>query len=329
MRARGALISWGDGLIGHDAARRGHRSPAGRPFPATASGVDLLTILRLLRARQWLKNGVVGAAIVFAGRLDQFSSVRLTLLAFVIFCAISSGGYVLNDVVDAAADRQHPVKRFRPIAAGQVNSGSALVTAAALFGIALLAAFTVRPSFVVVTGAYGLLTVAYSLGLKRLAVLDLLAVVAGFLLRALAGAVAINVPVSGWLLLLTGLLALYIIMAKRLTDPAPSTLRGIRPIYPALWLKRSIVATAAATIAAYAGYCLLAHNLPADHVMLISAPFVAAGLFRYARLAGAVGARPGPWITAAPEETLLRDTPLLLCVAGWVAVCVAALYWIR
>jgi len=286
-------------------------------------------VVRLLRPRQWIKNGVVAAALLFADRLSHPASVIATAWAVLVFCAVSSGGYILNDLVDAPNDRMHPLKKYRPIAAGQIRPGVALGLAISLLGLAIGASFAVRPAFMVVTATYVLLTVAYSVALKRVPVFDVVAVTGGFVIRAIAGAIAINVPVSIWLLLLTSLIAMFVILAKRLTDPAPTVLLGLRESYPAVWLRGAMVVVGIACLVSYLLYAVLASNLPSDHVMLLTVPFVAIGILRYAHLSGVIGTRRGPWITAAPDETLVRDQPLLLAVAGWAAMCVVALYWIR
>jgi len=172
-------------------------------------------LLRALRPRQWAKNVFVFAALVFAGRLSDHRAVGQVLGAFAVFCALSSAVYLLNDVRDVEADRAHPVKKRRAIAAGELAPGTALAVAAVLAAGALSGAFALSFGFGLVAVGYLLLNLAYSLGLKRVVILDVMMVAAGFLLRAIAGATVIDVAISHWLVLCTGLLALFLGFVKR------------------------------------------------------------------------------------------------------------------
>lgn len=285
--------------------------------------------LTALRPRQWIKNGVVLAAVVFAGRLSDPWSIRNAFIAFSVFCVLSSSGYLLNDIVDAERDRAHPLRRHRPIAAGLVARQEAIVLAGVLAGSALTAAVLVSPSLGVVSAWYLMVTASYSLVLKQIVIADVVAVSTGFLIRAIAGAVAIDVPVSFWLGLLTSLLALFIILAKRLADPTPPYSRLFKREGTVRPLRLAVLVVAVCAMATYAGYAFSAANLPPDHVMLITVPLVGLGLARYVYLASDRGMTQGRSLTFAPEEALFRDIPLLLTVGAWVLTSVLGLYWIR
>jgi 4-hydroxybenzoate polyprenyltransferase len=177
--------------------------------------VKLRDAIRLMRPRQWTKNLAVFAAIVFSGNLFDPQLLGLTTLAFVSFCLVSSSLYALNDVLDAENDRQHPVKRDRPVASGRMSAPVALSISAVLLVAGAGLGFVVGLPFVAALGAYLVLQVFYAFVLKHVAIVDMLAISAGFVLRAVAGAVAIAVPVSPWLILCTGLLALFLAAAKR------------------------------------------------------------------------------------------------------------------
>jgi 4-hydroxybenzoate polyprenyltransferase len=184
----------------------------------------LTDVLRSLRPRQWAKNLFVFAGLVFAQKL--FSPAALVALAaFLIFCALSGAMYLLNDVADRQRDRLHPVKRARPVAAGRLHPGTAVAVAAGLIGVGLGAGVLLSPSFALAGLAYVLLLGAYSAWLKHLVIVDVLVVAVGFVLRAVAGAVAIDVEISGWLLICTFLIALFLALGKR----RPSGPNAMRP----------------------------------------------------------------------------------------------------
>ena len=184
-----------------------------------ASGSDgdafAIDVLRALRPRQWVKNLLVFAALIFGQRLSHPASVVMSIYAFVVFCGLSSAVYLVNDVLDREADRHHPLKSRRPIASGAIGAGAALITSAVLTGAGLTAAFMMAPAFGLVAATYILLMTLYSAALKNHVILDTLAIAGGFVMRALGGAVAIGVPFSHWLLIMTMLLALFLALSKR------------------------------------------------------------------------------------------------------------------
>lgn len=289
--------------------------PRNLPVPA---------LLRALRPLQWTKNVILLAALVFDQKLFEPVFAGRALLAAVVFCAVSGAVYLVNDVRDAAADRLHPTKRRRPVAAGEVSPGRALIAAAVLFVGALLAAWAVRPPFILAAVGYVALMVAYSLGLKRLVILDVFAIAAGFVLRAAAGAVAIDVVISPWLLLCTMLLALFIGFGKRrhelasLADAAGH--RANLGAYSLGLLDQLIGIAASATVMAYSFWTFDASSVPENHAMMLTIPFVVYAIFRYLYL---VHRRE---LGSGPEQLLFADRPLFGAILSWGLASVLILY---
>ena len=268
-----------------------------------------------LRPRQWTKNLFVLAGIVFAAELGDTGRWLDALVALAAYCAASSAGYLVNDVHDAPADRLHARKRWRPVAGGQLGERTALLLAAALAAGALAAAGTLGAASTLFLVAFLALQLAYTLTLKALVALDVLAIAALFVLRAGAGAVAVDVPISPWLLACTALLALLLGLAKRraelvATASEPARTRPVLRAYSVDAVDRALYALAAATIAAYMAYTL-AHSA----AMIVTVPFVAFGVGRYLLL---VHRRD---LGEEPEELVLRDVPLAAAVVLWAVVC--------
>ena len=279
-----------------------------------------------LRPRQWVKNVFVLAALVFAGRLDDPSAVARALGAFAVFCALSSAVYLVNDVRDREADRLHPVKRRRPIAAGEVSPGAAGGTAIVLAGAALIAAFWLSPGLFGAALIYFVMNVLYSFGLKRIVILDVMLVASGFLLRAWAGALVLGVAISHWLVLCTGLLALFLGFVKRRQEIAgldgDDRTRPILREYSLPFLDQMISVVTGATVVAYALYAFspeVAEKLGTQHLGL-TIPFVVFGIFRYLYLVHQRGEGENP------TAVLLTDGPLIVDVLLWGAAVVVALY---
>jgi 4-hydroxybenzoate polyprenyltransferase len=246
---------------------------------------------------------------------DLLLKAFLTALAF---CGVSGAGYLINDVRDRESDRLHPTKRRRPIAAGLVSSREAVVWAVVLGLGGVVLAFVVDwRTGAVVLGYIGL-QVSYTMFLKYQVILDVMAISAGFVLRALAGAYAVDVPTSPWLYVVTALGALFLAITKRraevalLQDGAVSHRSTLALYTPALIDQMTAMVTAS-TVISYALYTFTADNLPTNHMMMLTIPFVAYGVFRYLYLS--LTQDEG----GSPEEVLLKDVPLILTVIGWVA----------
>jgi len=286
-------------------------------------------ILVSLRPRQWVKNLFVFAGLVFGQRL--FSAAFWPALgAFSIFCALSGAIYLLNDVADRDKDRLHPKKRERPVAAGRLSVRLALGVAVTLVVVALLAASRISTSFVLVAVAYVVLLSAYSAWLKHIVIVDVLTVAVGFVLRALAGTLAIDVAISGWLLICTVLIALFLALGKRRHEYL--TLEGDaarhRPIlaeYSAGLLDQMIAVVTASTVTAYALYTMSPETVAKFHTQLLPAtlPFVLYGIFRYLYL---LYRRQ---LGGNPSELFLNDHALLVNTACWIAAVLLIIYGTR
>jgi 4-hydroxybenzoate polyprenyltransferase len=286
----------------------------------------LAAVLVSLRPRQWVKNLFVFAGVVFAQKLYTPAFWR-ALAAFGIFCALSGAIYLLNDVADREKDRLHPAKSRRPVAAGRLSAGTALA-AAAILGVAGLAAgFALRPALGVVALAFAALLVAYSVALKHVVIVDVIAVAAGFVLRAVAGAVAVDVAISGWLLICTILLALFLALGKRRHEylalgGEAARHRPILAEYSAALLDQMIAVVTASTVTAYALYTMSPETVAKFDTQLLPAtlPFVLYGIFRYLYL---LYRRQ---LGGNPSELLLSDRPLLLNALLWMLVVLAIIY---
>ena len=306
-------------------------SPALRPHPvdsptdAARSTAALLFVS--LRPEQWTKNLVVFAAPLFGGRLLDADAIGPAAAAFFVFCALSGAVYLCNDLVDREADQRHPLKRSRPIASGALARGHAAVVAVVLAAGGTAAAFWIAPRLGLVAAAYFGLLVAYSVRLKHLVILDALTIAAGFVLRAVAGAIAVSVPISSWLLVCTTLLALFLAFSKRrheltlLAEGAADHRRILHEYSPYL-LDQMIAVVTASTLIAYTVYATsaeTAERLGTDRLGL-TIPFVLYGIFRYLYL---VHQKRGG---GGPAAMLVTDGPLLCCVALWAATVAVILY---
>jgi 4-hydroxybenzoate polyprenyltransferase len=269
------------------------------------------------RPRQWTKNLLVFAGIVFAAQLGDRDRWAAAIVAFLAYCAASSASYLLNDVRDAAADRLHPVKRRRPVAAGDLAPATALAVAAVLAGLALVLAAALGAPSLGCMVAFLALQGAYSLWLKSVELVDVLAIAGLFVLRAAAGAIAVDVRISPWLLVCTFLLALFLGLAKRHAELQLEGARARAALdgYSRDLLDRLLDVVAAATIVAYAAYTLTANQ---PRWLVLTVPLVVFGLFRYLWLLHRRG------LGEEPEAVLVTDLPILLTVAAWATTCAAA-----
>jgi 4-hydroxybenzoate polyprenyltransferase len=291
-----------------------------------------LSLFVSLRPSQWTKNLIVFAALLFGQRgtapafLDP-EAIGRALAAFAIFCVLSGVVYLINDVADREKDRLHPLKRFRPIASGAVSSSTAITTAILLTVAALGASWLLRPAFALVAVTYVGLLSLYSGPLKHVVIIDVLTIAIGFVLRAVAGGVAIDVRIDHWLLILTILLALFLALSKRrhelvmLADGAT----GHRPIleeYSPYLLDQMIAVVTASTLVTYVISTVSDETVRKYNTDLLGLTLVFPlyGIFRYLYL---VHQKEGG---GSPSDMLLNDRPLLLCVALW-AVSVAGIIY--
>jgi 4-hydroxybenzoate polyprenyltransferase len=284
-------------------------------------------LLISLRPRQWAKNLLVFAGLLFGLRLFDLMAVGRAFAAFGIFCLLSGVVYLINDIADRGADRQHPLKAQRPIASGALSVPAALTSAIVLGIVALTGAFALGPRFFVVAALYVALLALYSATLKHIVIIDVLTIALGFVLRAVAGAVAVDVEISHWLFVCTILLALFISLSKRrhelllLADDAASH-RPILGEYTPYLLDQMISVVTASTLIAYVFYTISPETEQkfGTHWLGLTVPFPLYGIFRYLYL---VHQREGG---GSPADLLLTDRPLLICVTLWVLSVVLIIY---
>lgn len=278
-------------------------------------------IVKALRIEQWLKNLVVFAGLIFANAFRDVALVLDAGLAFIFFCLASSAVYLINDICDIEKDRQHPAKSSRPIASGKLSRSTAAITSAVLILISLGGSlYFLNEYFFTAVISYILLILLYSVSLKRVVIIDVMTIAAGFVLRAVGGAVAINVEISPWLIVCTTLLALFLGFGKRrhelvLLKENAASHRIILKKYSIAFLDQLISIVTAATIVAYSIYTLFGdpfEKLGVKHLEL-TIPFVIYGVFRYLYLIHKESKG------GSPTRILYTDLPILLCVLLWIS----------
>ena len=287
--------------------------------------MSLVALVRAFRPLQWVKNGLVFLPFVFAVDVawstDDLSQVpdllvKLFLIASA-FCALSSAVYLFNDLLDRAGDQLHPIKRNRPIASGMVGAplaGSVMIILAVV-GLAVMV--LVEPLLATAGGLYALINIGYSLGLKQVVLLDAFAVTSGYVIRAVAGAVVIDVTASPWLYATTGAGALFIVLGRRFAEVrlAGDSAENQRPVlkeYSGPFINQLLILSAAAAWLSYTLYTVEATNLPDNNTMLFTLPLVTFGLFRYLFLLNQNER------AEAPEQLIIRELPLVLEIISWV-----------
>lgn len=280
----------------------------------------LRAALASLRPRQWTKNLLLFAGIIFAAKLGDLTRWLEAFAAFAAYCAASSASYLVNDVRDAPHDRVHPVKRSRPIARGELTPRRAVAIAVVLLAVALLLVAPLGLLSLAFLAGFVLLQAGYTLSLKHVVLIDVMTIGGLFVLRAAAGAAAVDVRISPWLLLCTALLALFLALAKRrgelvLVGAEATPGRPVLEGYSLALVDQLVTVVAASTVISY---CLYTFTARESKAMMITIPFVVFGVFRYLLL---MHRRD---LGEEPEEILLRDVPILLCIAGW-AGCAAVI----
>jgi 4-hydroxybenzoate polyprenyltransferase len=277
----------------------------------------LLHLLRALRPKQWTKNVLIFAGLFFDGRILDPQKFTRAAAAFVIFCFVSSAIYLINDVVDADKDRLHPKKRERPIASGALDSRLAVLAAIILLGVCLPLAFVLHSSFGITCVIYVVVMLAYDFFLKHVVIVDVMTIAAGFVLRVFAGTTVVIVTrFSPWLYVCTTLGALFIAINKRrhellLLAQDANDHRSSLQEYSVAFLDEMTSLVTATTLTSYSLYTFSAPNLPANHTMMLTIPFVIYGLFRYLYLIHAKS------LGGNPEDIVLSDRPLLICFMLW------------
>lgn len=284
-------------------------------------------ILRSLRPKQWTKNAFIFAALVFDVKLFQLEPFLNTVYGFILLCAISGTVYLINDLADVEKDRLHPTKKLRPIASGEVSERTARITAFVIPAVSIPLSFWLDVQFGEVIVAYLILQIAYTFYLKHIVIIDVMSIAVGFVLRVAGGVFLVEAArFSPWLYLSTVLLALFLGLGKRrdeltlLKDKAGTT-RAILQQYNIPFLDQLISIVTTSTVIVYAFYTFSAENLPDNHMMMLTIPFVMYGIFRYMYVIHVE--KSG----GAPDEILLRDRPLQATLFLFGVTAVTVLYF--
>ena len=288
----------------------------------------IAAVLESMRPAQWTKNLFVFAALIFARGFFTLPLLLKSLGAFVVFCLVSGGLYIFNDLRDRDEDRSHPKKAQRPIARGDLRTGQALATFGILSVVGLAAAALLQRDFFAAVAVYFILQLAYSLKLKRVVILDIFVIAAGFVIRVVSGGLVIEVPISSWLLICTTLLALLLAMGKRrhelvLLDDRAIDHRPILKEYSAYLLDQMIAVVTASTLIAYCLYTISPETVQKFGTgrLIWTAAFVLYGIFRYLYLIHQK--EKG----GSPEELIIQDTPLLLNILLWGTSVILIIYF--
>ena len=288
----------------------------------------LVELFKSIRPQQWLKNLFIFAPLIFSENIFNRSMFLQSLLAFAVFCLLSGALYILNDLKDLEEDRIHPIKSKRPLAAGKLKKRQAITAFVILSFISLLFASLVNEEFLWVCLVYYVLQIAYSFALKHVVILDVFIVASGFFLRVIAGAVAIQVQISPWLLICTTLLALFLALSKRrheilLLDEEAMSHRPILKEYSAYLLDQMISVVTASTVIAYCLYTISGETIEkfGTNKLILTVPFVLYGIFRYLYIIHQK-AEGG-----TPETLILKDHPLLLDIILWIVSAALIIYF--
>lgn len=281
-----------------------------------------ILLVKAMRPKQWTKNLIAFAPLLFAGKLGQPELIVATSFCVFAFCLVSGGLYVINDLLDRENDRIHPTKRFRPIASGKLNNQVAFVFAILAIASGLTVCFLVRPSLALIALLYMVCTMSYSLYLKHSAILDVFMIATGFVLRAIAGAMAIFVPISGWFLLCTSLGALYLALEKRrkeilMLGADSHQHRKVLSHYSIASLDRMESIVVPSLVTSYMFYSFLSSH---GEWMLLTVPPVIYGIMRYQMLSDHAN------LTASPEEVLWKDRPIQVAIVSWLVVSALVVY---
>ncbi len=274
----------------------------------------LRALIKSMRLRQWPKNLFILAAVIFDGQLFNKDSLLISVFGVLVFCLISSSVYLINDIKDIESDRQHPVKKNRPIASGKLPVRIALVAAILLLVISFPVSYLLSPGFAIISGIYFLINLAYSFHLKHVPLIDVMIIATGFVLRVAAGVTLIAVQrFSPWMYVVTTLLALFIGFGKRRAELKQLSIdannhRRVLDGYSIPFLDQLIMIVSSSTILTYSLYTFSAPNLPENHSMMLTIPFVLYGIFRYLYLIQIKGEG------GAPEELVLTDRPLQVTI---------------
>ena len=270
-----------------------------------------------MRPRQWVKNLLLFAGLIFAAKIGDVTRLAEAVAAFLAYCSVSSAAYLVNDLRDVEADRGHPTKRFRPIARGELPAASAITLVVLLSMVSLAIGAVLGPVSLALILTFAAVQVGYSFGLKHVPLLDVVLISSLFVVRAVAGAVAVHVAISAWLLVCTWLLALFLALGKRRAELVLVGARltaGRRSIrrFTVHFFDQLIAAVGGAAVVSYAAYTVAGHN---SRVLVITTPLVIFGIFRYVYLLQRQG------MGEEPENVLIGDRMILATVVAWAVVC--------
>ncbi len=284
-------------------------------------------LIAAMRPKQWTKNLVIFAGLVFSQNFFHLGFLKVSVLAFIAFCLNASSVYIINDIKDLEQDRLHPVKKFRPLPAGRISTRQATFLSVILAVTSLVLAFWLNLHYGALLALYWVMMIVYSFALKHVVIVDIMIISAGFIIRAISGAVVLDVMISRWLLACAIFLSLFLILAKRRNEIVElganaSEHRAILDEYGERFLDQMIAVVTACTVISYVLYTVDPGTVQKFHTanLILTVPFVIYGIFRYLYLVYQknMGGRP--------EMILLADRPLLLSVFLWVAVSVFILY---
>jgi 4-hydroxybenzoate polyprenyltransferase len=301
--------------------------PVTREFVRPTAGASLIALIEGMRPAQWVKNGFVLSPLIFSGKLASSSHYTNALEVFAAFCLAASGVYLWNDSLDWKSDLNHPEKKFRPIPSGRLSAISAAFGGTVAATAALTLAYMVNVPTGLLLTAYLSLNVLYSVWLKQVIIVDLLCIACGFVIRVVAGATAINVLFSHWLLMCTFLIALFLGIAKRrqelvILESGCGEHRRVLKDYKLAWFDQASTLVSASALVAYALYSVAPETQAkfGTDKLIYTVPFVVFGILRYLHMAHS-GDRTGN-----PTDALITDRHLLICVAGWILACAFIIY---
>ena len=278
----------------------------------------LIALIQAMRPRQWVKNVMIFAAVVFDRKIGYPAALLSTIAGAILFSFIASAIYLINDVADVDADRNHPTKKMRPIASGKLSIPTARLAAFVMLVVGLGLAYLLSPGFALTCLAYIALNISYSTWLKHIPIVDVLTLASFYVIRVVAGVTIISVErFSPWLYIATTFLALFLGISKRRTElingqSAGAQTRKVLSSYTLAYLDQLIMIVLTITIVTYSLYTFSAPNLPDNHITMLTIPFVIYGVFRYLYLVQVEGHGE------APEEILLTDRPFQINIILWV-----------
>ena len=284
----------------------------------------IINLLKLMRPKQWIKNFFVFGALIFSYSFLNLNKTIAALIAFILFCLISSTVYIMNDILDVEKDRVHPKKRFRPIASGAISIKQAIIALVVLLAISMISSFIINKCLFFILVLYFINNIFYSFKIKNIVILDVISIAVGFILRVIAGGVAIDVSLSGWILLCTFFISLFLGFEKRRNEiikleGKANEHRKILDDYSDELLKQFSDITLTCTVISYAMYTFVAYE---NAYMMITNIFVVYGLFRYKYLSMKKGEG------GSPTETVLTDKSIIIDVILWVITSIIILLYI-